>query len=306
MLRLALTLAMLAAPAGARTLEVGPGKEFRVPSAAGAVAVDGDRIAIQPGQYSDCTVWIANKLVVEGVGDAAKVVIADRICYGKGIFVTVGEGITIRNLTLARASVPDGNGAGIRGEGRNLVIEGVRFIGNENGILSGTVGGSMLIRDSVFDRNGSCRGPCAHGVYVGNLDLLQVERSRFTRTREAHHIKSRALRTEVTGCFIEDGPEGTASYEIEAPNGGSLVVRGNTIEKGPKSGNRGSAISIGAEGVRHPSREILVENNTFRNAGPFETAFVNNLTPTAAVLRNNRLAGTVVPLRGEGQVSGGR
>ncbi len=308
MLRALLLASLLAAGAGAqgRTLEVGPGREFRAPSAAAAAARDGDHVRIEPGEYRDCAVWLADNLVVEGVGDAAGVVIADRICSSKALFVTVGAGITIRNLTLTRAAVPDGNGAGIRGEGRNLVVENVRFIGNENGILSGTVGGSMIIRDSVFDRNGSCRNACAHGVYVGNLDLLQVERSRFTRTREAHHIKSRALRTEVSGCTIEDGPEGTASYEIEAPNGGSLLVRGNAIEKGAKAGNRRSVISIGAEGVRHPTREILIEDNTFRNTGPFETTFVTNLTTTAAVLRNNRLTGRVVPLHGEGQVSAAR
>ena len=48
----------------------------------------------------------------------AKVVITDKACQGKALFVTVGEGITVRNLTLTRARVPDGNGAGIRGRVR--------------------------------------------------------------------------------------------------------------------------------------------------------------------------------------------
>ena len=49
-----------------------------------------------------------------------------------------------------------------------------------------------------------------------------------------------------------DGADGTSSYEIEAPNGGALMVRGNRIEKGPKTGNQETAISIGAEGVTQP------------------------------------------------------
>ena len=83
----------------------------------------------------------------------------------------------------------------------------------------------------------------------GKLDRLVVEHSVFFRGHDGHYVKSRALRTEVTGCTIGDGEDGTASYEIEAPNGGALLVRGNRIEKGPKTGNQETAISIGAEGV---------------------------------------------------------
>lgn len=297
---------VLSAGAQARTLEVGDNKAFKMPSAAAAAAQDGDRVAIQPGLYFDCAVWRANKLVVEGVGDPDKVVITDKACQGKALFVTVGEGITIRNLTLTRARVPDGNGAGIRGEGRDLVVDSVRFINNQNGILSGTTGGSMMVRNSVFDRNGTCDTACAHGLYVGNLDLLRVERTRFIDTRHGHHIKSRALRTEVIGCTIEDGPEGTASYEIDISNGGSVLASGNTIEKGPKAENHSGVIVIGAEGVTQPTQEILIENNTFRNDGPWQTVFVNNQSATEAVLRGNRLSGPVKPLRGDGQVIAGR
>jgi hypothetical protein len=86
--------------------------------------------------------------------------------------------------------------------------------------------------------------------------LLRVENSHFSNsnTRQGHSIKSRALSTEVIGCTITDGPDGTSSYLIEAPNGGALIVRGNSLEKGPKSENHKAAIAIGAEGVTHPHR----------------------------------------------------
>ena len=196
-IHLTLMALVIATSAHARTLEVGENKEFKMPSAAAAIAQDGDHVEIQPGEYFDCAVWSANKLVVEGIGDPDKVIVTDKTCQGKALFVTVGEGITIRNLTLTRARVPDGNGAGIRGEGKNLVVDRVHFVNNQNGILSGTVGGSMIVRNSVFDRNGACDSACAHGLYVGNLDLLQVEQTRFIGTKRGHHIKSRALRTEV-------------------------------------------------------------------------------------------------------------
>jgi hypothetical protein len=293
---------VLAGTAQARTLEVGESKEFKMPSAAAAVAKDGDHIAIQPGSYFDCAVWNANNLAIEGVGDPAKVVITDKACMGKALFVMVGEGITVRNLTLTRARVPDENGAGIRGEGKNLVVDGVHFVNNQDGILSGTSGGSMIVRNSLFDRNGVCGRSCAHGVYVGGLDLLRVENTRFIGTKQGHHIKSRARRTEVIGCTIEDGPDGTASYEIEIPNGGSLLARGNTIQKGPKAENHSAIIAIGAEGVTQPTQELTIENNKVRSDGDWETFFVNNITATAAMLRGNTLSGAIKPLHGDGEV----
>src|SRR6185312_4804326 len=225
MLRPLLLALALPAGAAAHMLSVGPGQQYPMPSAAAGVAQDGDRIEIHPGHYRDCAVWRANRLQITGVGPADGVVISDKVCEGKAIFVTRGGGVPIRNLTLADATVRWGNGAGIRGEGRDLTVDGVRFIGNENGILSGVEHGAMHVRNSLFDGNGSCREACAHGIYASGLDLLVVQGSRFIRTREGHHIKSRARRTEVLDSSIQDGPEGTASYEIEMPNGGAVLIR---------------------------------------------------------------------------------
>ena len=293
-------LVCLPGTASARDLQVGPGREFRLPSAAAASARDGDHVLIYPGEYKDCATWTAPNLTIEGVGDASRVVVSEKICGWKAIFVTVGDNITVRNLTLARAKLIWGNAAGIRAEGKDLVVDGVHFVRDEDGILSGVEGGSMRVRNSLFDHDGACIQACALGVYAGHLDLLVVEHSRFLHTQAGHSIKSRARRTEVTDCTILDGADGTSSYAIEAPNGGALLVRGNQIEKGPKTGNKGTAISIGAEGALQPTPEIVVEGNRFRNAGDFATAFVTNLTETAAVLKDNALSGMVTPLKGMG------
>jgi len=292
-------LALIALNTQARTLEVGEGKAYKMPSLAAAAARNGDVVKIYPGEYFDCAVWEASKLVVEGVGDADKVVITDKACNGKALFVTTGADVTIRNLTLTRARVADANGAGIRGEGEMLLVEGVRFINNQNGILTGLEGSTVIVRDSVFERNGTCEKSCSHGVYVGASKLLRVEHSRFSDTRQGHHIKLRAERTEIIGNTITDGPEGTASYLIDIPNGGSAVIRDNTMEKGPMAENRSAAISIGAEGVTQATREVLIENNTFRNTGSYDTTFVLNATATEAVLRGNRISGRAKPLRGD-------
>jgi len=287
-----------AAPAA--TLRVGPDGPYRTPSDAAAVAQDGDHIEIAAGQYHDCAVWRANNLVIEGVGPEA--LISDKTCLGKALFVITGNDITVRNLTLIRARVPDMNGAGIRQEGRNLTIERVRFIDNENGILGGpSPDSTVIIRNSVFERNGVCSPVCAHGIYFGDIKLLRVEASRFFETRQGHHIKSRAKRTEVIACDISDGPNGTASYLIDVPNGGSLLVSGNALEKGPNSDNHKTAIAIGEEGVTHPIETMLVERNVFRNDGDYQTALVWNDTQVPVKLSENKLYGRVIVLLGAGK-----
>jgi hypothetical protein len=287
-------------PGGSATLEVGPSKTYTTPSAAAAVAKNGDQIKIEPGQYFDCAVWNADNLVIEGTGPG--VVITDKTCMGKGLFVIEGNNTTVRNLTLTRARVPDMNGAGIRLDKGNLTVDTVKFIDNQNGIMGGVPGTTVTIRNSDFDRNGTCAEACAHGIYIGNVESMRVENSRFSNTRQAHSIKSRAKRTEVIGCTIADGPDGTSSYLIEAPNGGALIVRDNTLEKGPKSENHMAAISIGVEGVTNPTPEITVTNNNFRNDGNYQTALVVNVTATPATLKGNKLAGSVTALKGDGTV----
>lgn len=296
-------IAVLFVPCGlsAATLQVGPGMTFAMPSAAAMRARDGDRVEIAPGTYYDCAVWRSNDLVVEGTGQG--VVITDKTCQGKGLFVVTGNNVTVHNLTLQRARVPDNNGAGIRAEGRNLTVDGVRFIDDQNGILAApSPQSTMIVRNSDFERDGVCRRACAHGIYVDHIARLRVEHSRFFEIRDGHGIKSRAARTEIVDCDIADGANGTSSYQIDVPNGGAVLITGNKLEKGPRSGNHKTAIAIGEEGVSQPTPEIRIERNVFRNDGNFPTAFVWNVTATPAMLHANRLSGKVVPLDGDGKV----
>ena len=184
----------------------------------------------------------------------------------------------------------------------------MKFINNQDGILShDQPQGSLIVRDSEFVRNGFCEADCAHGLYANQVGLLRVERTIFRDTRRGHHIKSRALRTEVVDCDIEDGPTGTASYLIELPIGGNILIKHNKMVKGPNAENHAAAIMIGAEGVRQPTREILVEGNQFRSEGNWPTVFVYNMTATEAVLRGNHIEGRgVEPLHGDGMVLAGR
>lgn len=298
------------APAGAssqelaqaeRVIDVGPSHFYRVPSEAANVVQDGYTVRIEAGEYVDCASWRANGLTIIAVG--GDVHVRDRACESKGIWVVSGDDIVIDGITFSGARVPDENGAGIRAQGRNLTVRNARFYDNQMGILANPVADStIVIEGSVFERNGRCGGTGGHGIYALAIARLQVLGSTFRAHCIGHHIKSRARVTEVSDSVIEDGPDGTASYLIDLPNGGTAAITGNTLQKGPLTDNRGTAIFIGAEGDLQPSDGLLIADNVFRNDGPTQTVFVHNATPTAAVVRRNRLQGSVVPLEGPGEL----
>jgi hypothetical protein len=289
--------------ASAETLTVGPGQEYKMPSQALFRAHDGDTIAIAPGTYFDCSLVNQNNLTIEGTGPGA--VMTDKTCRGKAILITNGNNITIRNLTLQRARVPDQNGAGIRGQGGNLTIVNVRFLDNEDGMLVAPNPAAVVrIIGSEFVGNGKCSPEgCAHGVYVGSIAALDVENSRFFDTHVGHSIKSDAASTTVLNCDIEDGADGTSSYQIDVPNGGTVRIEGNKLEKGPHAQNWANSIMIGEEGVSHPSDGIVIRNNMLINNTGHQTVFVHNITATPAQLSSNVFkGGKVIPLMGDGTV----
>ena len=287
--------------ASAKVLEVGPDKPFKQPSEAIAAAESGDDVRIVGGQYFDCAIVKQDNLTIEGIGPDA--VLTDKTCAGKAILVIDGKNVTVRNLTLQRARVPDRNGAGVRAEGGDLTVENTRFINNENGILSAdNPSATFRITGSSFIGNGHCDGSCAHGLYIGHAKLLHVDHTRFFDTHVAHNIKSRALRTEIFDCDIEDGPEGTSSYLIEAANGGTLIVERNKMEKGKLTQNQGNTIMIGSEGVTQATEQIIIRDNNFTNDQNRSTTFVTNRTATPAELSGNVFKGQVRPLEGDGTV----
>jgi hypothetical protein len=302
--RLLIGLAVAAALSACapEVIEVGPTHEVKSPARAISEASDGDTVLIDPGVYAECALVRGSNVTIQGTGPG--VVLTSRTCGGKAILVTRGYDITIRNVTLQRAAVRDHNGAGIRSEGVNLTVDNVRFLDNEEGILAGDKPGSTIrVINSDFERNGTCAGGgCAHGIYVGHIKELDVENSRFFDQHVGHHVKSRAYTTLVAGNRIEDGPDGTASYEIDVPDGGSVLIQGNTLEKGPKAQNWGTAIAIGEEGRILPSKGLIIRNNKFTNDTEHETVFVRNMTPYPAQLTGNVLSGKVVPLQGPGSV----
>ncbi|MBS2939137.1 right-handed parallel beta-helix repeat-containing protein [Nocardioides sp. J2M5] len=305
-LALALALGALAVtPAPAATAEraprtwyVGPGRDLATPSAAAAVAGDGDTVLIDAGTYSgDVATWTQDDLTLRGVGGRAHLRADGNDAQGKAIWVIAGDRARVDRIEMSGAAVPDQNGAGIRQEGTDLTVTRSWFHHNQDGILTGADPESdIVIRRSRFFRNGGGDG-YTHNLYVGAVRSLTVTGSWLWGADVGHELKSRAARTTLVGNLFDDA-DATASYSIDLPNGGRALVAGNVVVQGPRSENA-TLVSYGAEGLTNPSHRLVVVHNTFVNRRTSGT-FLSLATGTRAVLRNNLLVGPGDLAVGEG------
>ena len=288
---------LLPALVSAATLGVGPGKTYATPSAAAATARDGDVIEISAGTYQDEAIWRANGLTIRGVGgkaylNAAGLALANR----KAIWVIQGNGTTVENIEFSGASVPDGNGAGIRQEGVGLTVRGCYFHDNQNGILAGDKPDSdILIESSEFARNGAGDGQ-SHNLYINRVRSFTLRSSYSHGARVGHLVKSRAYSTSILYNRLT-GEDGNPSYEIDVPNGGRVDVVGNLIHQGATTENP-ALLSFGAEGTTNPEQVLSVIHNTFVNERSAGGTFVYiGGSPMARVV-NNLFVGKGTPVSG--------
>jgi VCBS repeat-containing protein len=276
------------APAGpVPTLTVGTGKQFATLAAAIAASRDGDVIGIDAGTYVNDFATISKKLTIMGVGGMANLVATGLIPNGKGILVSNTD-LTVINLSFSGAKVADLNGAGIRYQGGNLVVQDSYFADNQNGILANANStGTITIDDSEFFNNGHGDG-YSHGIYIGNIAKLTITDSLFRNANVGHEIKSRAQENVIERTRIFDEADGTASYSIDLPNGGRGVIRGNVIEQGPLSQNP-AIIHFGGEGTPYAGSSLLIEDNVVINhlASSSARMLLNQTTTTASVIGND-------------------
>lgn len=276
-----------------RVLQVGPGQDYPVPSAAAAVQRDGDVVSIAAGDYrGDVASWTANDLKLCGAGGRARLFADGKHAGGKAIWVITGANVTVDGIEFRGARVPDQNGAGIRAQGTSLTVRNSGFFDNENGILGGD-GGTVTIERSEFGRNGHGDGQ-SHNIYIGFAERLTVTASYFHEAKVGHNLKSRAKENFIEDSYLMDGAAGNSSYLADFPSGGKVVLRGNLFHKGPEAENS-TAISFGAEGLKWPASTLELVHNTIvmtRSGGAFVHA---NGSAQAVTMTANLFAGTGNP-----------
>ncbi len=273
-------------------LNVGVGQTYAAPSAAAAVARDGDVIRIAAADYrGDVAIWRSNNLTICGVGGRARLFADGKAANGKGIWVVVGANITIDSIEFRDARVPSRNGAGIRAQHTGwLRVRNSGFFDNENGLLtSNTEGASLIVENSEFARS-VVAGGLGHNLYVGRIDSLSVTGSYFHGAAVGHNLKSRAAQSVIENSYIMDGPSGSSSYLADFSEGGRVVLRGNMFHKGPLAQNP-AAINYGGA-LMHSTNTLELTHNTMaitRSGG----AFMNIRTAVhSIVLKGNIFAGT--------------
>lgn len=283
-----------------RTLNVGPDRQYTLPSQAAAVAMDGDTILIDAGEYADAARWRANDLLIRGVGGYAHV--RDRTYGRKAIWVIQGNNTTVEWIEFSGARVPDNNGAGIRQEGTNLTLRHCSFHHNEMGILTNNDAAShVVIEYCHFASNGYGDG-YSHNMYINHVGRFTL---RFSYSHDAvigHNVKSRAHENYILYNRLDQAGGGNTSREIDLPNGGLAVIVGNILDHGPNTDNS-NLIGFGMEGFSNPRATIVVANNTFltaRGAGGFVT-LPQSGTDTVRVV-NNIFAGLATMLTGNAAV----
>lgn len=285
---LVLAGALSAEPSLAQTviLKVGPGLTYTKPSQALAKAVDGARIEIQAGTYTnDPLCIIKNNVTLIGVGGKATFLAKPLSgqtypptspiggCSGKGILVTKGKDAIIDNINFTGMKVSSGNGAGIRAEGANLTIRNSAFYGNENGILANeNLASTITITDSSFYNNGRSDG-MAHNIYINPVKSLIVRNIVSHHAKTGHLLKTRSRQTEIVASRFYDDSDGNSSYALDI-SGGIANVTGNYFQKGPKATNQATVVNFYTSRDPSGSHQLTVSGNSFVSYLPVEGAFV--------------------------------
>lgn len=290
------------------TLRVGPGREYPVPSAAAAVAQDGDVILIDGGDYhADVAIWRASDLrIARADPDAPVRLFADgEAAESKAIWVLKGAGTTVSGIELIGCEVPDNNGAGIRLEGPGLTLTGCTFRDNQTGLLTGAHPESdVVIEGCEFAGNGAGDG-FSHNIYIGHIRSLTIRGSWSHAARVGHTLKSRAESNTIVGNRLADEQTGTSSYLIDLPNGGDAMVLGNLLLQGPDAQN-GTMISYGREGLSNASNRLAIVHNTMVSDRFCQAAVRAQEGLESALLANNIVVGATAILAGPGELLGNR
>lgn len=242
---------------------------------------DGDTLVIGKGIHQQAGILRQNNITILAEEGAH---LSKATVQGKAALVIKGNNTTIKGLECSGINVKDKNGACIRFEGKNILLDNVYFHDSQQGILSGSGKGLFIIENSRFERLGFDTGQ-SHGIYIGAGELY-IKNSVFLASKEeGHEIKSRADKTHIENTIISSAGS-VDSRLVDVPNGGELVIKNSVLHQGPESSNR-DLISFGVEGVKRKTNSILIEDNLIlMERGVNQLINIRNVEVTPQVQRN--------------------
>ena len=290
---------LLCGPAGAAgsttTLQVGPQRTIKTIASAARLARADTVIEVDAGDYvGDVAVWTQPNLTLRAVGGRVRLRANGMAAEDKGIWVVRSPKFTVEGFDFEGAQAPGRNGAGIRFESGWLVVRNCSFMYNEMGLLTSNDQSAVLeVENSEFAYNMRPDGH-NHNLYIGQIARATVTGSYLHHARTGHLLKSRAAISHILyNRLTDDG--GSASYELEFPNGGVAVVVGNIVQQGPLTENP-VLISFGAEGYTWPINQLSLAYNTLVDDLPGGGIWLKVKPGADAVLAVNNLLVGAAPL----------
>jgi hypothetical protein len=275
-------------PAGPM-LRVGPSQNYKTIADAARQAGPGSTIEVEAGDYAaDVAVWNHDGVTVRAAGGRVRLLAQGAAAERKGTWVVRARGMRVEGFDFEGAAVPDRNGAGIRLDRGSLLVRDCRFMRNEMGLLTNNDPDTVLeVESCEFAYNQRPDGH-NHNLYAGRIARLSVTGSYFHHARIGHLLKSRAAVNHIFYNRLTDETGGTASYELEFPNGGVAYVVGNLIAQSTGTGNP-TLISFGAEGYKWQRNEIYLVHNTLVNPLPWGGVFLRAARGADAIRAVNNL-----------------
>ena len=167
--------------------------------------------------------------------------------YGKGILIATQNDFSCDGFHFrgAKRGDSDGNLSGLRldanpsattpGYGKHRILNCI-FEDCDDGILGGSSGQTLELENVQLLNCGSGSG-FTHNAYLNHYDVVTATNVLSTGAKVGHLFKCRASQTILRNVRLFDGPDGSASYALDVPNGGILDIDGLTIHKGVHASN---------------------------------------------------------------------
>lgn len=286
----------LAGPiAWSATLPVGATRALTTPSAAAAVAADGDELVIDPGTYDDIAVFTQARLVIRAADPAQRprVTRTATLADGGALWILRGATIRVESIELFGARSTAGNGAALRLEGDSPTLLALDIHDNEAGIVGVERPQSdVTLERSTIRKNGNGTG-FTHNVSIPRVRALTARFNAILDARGGHDLRSRAGTSVVAYNFIGAREGEAVSYEVEFPLGGSVFLVGNVIQQAANGAN-GTIVSMATDGPTNPTQALYLVNNTLVNERGRGTFVVNRSGVTADMTNNLFVGGGVV------------
>jgi hypothetical protein len=272
---------------------------FEHADAAASNVKDGQTIRVLKNSYGGWREGMAiraNNVTIKGDPGAA---LYGAVIDGVGLIAGYGNNLRIEDLEIFNVH-GDGSASGIRFLGKNFTGRNLRIHDCDMGFLSAGDNGVITFEDVVISECGGSGGQ-AHNIYVSSNDRGTASEFVFRRSKslqadgQGHLLKSRAMATTIENSVLAM-QDANSSRCIDISDGGTVVIRGNVIQQGPKADNDDIVgIALELSGEHLPSgwsrqHSTIIEGNIVVSdlEGP-QVGLIHTRSPGLTTINENQI-----------------